>query len=135
MLTTESMPQAPDYAYVGEELELFQHATNWKGYFRSRLRPYLTGGVLEVGAGLGGTARLLCDGRQRGWTALEPDRQLLEQFRLRAESDPYPLPVELIAGTTADLAGRHPMELMRPFMERMVRFAREALGIESVPAP
>ncbi len=35
--------------------------------------------------------------------------------------------------TAADLSGRHPRELMQPLMERMLRFAREALKIETVP--
>ena len=93
-----------DYHYVGGELELFEKAVHWKAYFRSRLHPYLVGKVLEVGAGLGGTTRLLCDGRQEQWTALEPDAELLAQFRQRAERHPLPLPIEVLAGTTAELA-------------------------------
>jgi SAM-dependent methyltransferase len=91
---------------VGDELELFEKAVCWKAYFRSRLRPFLLGKVLEVGAGLGGTTRLLCDGRQEQWTALEPDADLLVQFRQRLQRQPLPLPIEMLAGTTADLQGR-----------------------------
>ena len=53
------------YEYQGDELALFQHATNWKGYFKQQIAPYFTGDVLEVGAGLGGTTAHLLDGRQR----------------------------------------------------------------------
>ena len=35
--------------------------------------------------------------------------------------------------SVADLSGRHPRDLVSPLMERMLRFAREALRIESVP--
>jgi hypothetical protein len=35
--------------------------------------------------------------------------------------------------TAADLSGRHTRELMAPMMERISRFAREALRIETVP--
>jgi SAM-dependent methyltransferase len=91
---------------VGDELELFEKAVNWKSYFRSRIGRYLTGRVLEVGAGLGGTTRLLCDGRHREWTALEPDPDLLIQFRQRQEQQPFPMPVEVVGGTTADLQDR-----------------------------
>jgi hypothetical protein len=35
--------------------------------------------------------------------------------------------------SVADLSGRHPRDVMLPLMERMLRFAREALRIESVP--
>jgi SAM-dependent methyltransferase len=102
----EPMSPASEFHYVGGELELFAQAVNWKSYFRSRIRPYLSGHVLEVGAGLGGTARLLCDGRQRAWTALEPCRDLLAQFEAWLETNPLPVPVELVEGTTADVIGR-----------------------------
>jgi SAM-dependent methyltransferase len=88
---------------VGGELELFEKAVHWKAYFRARLHPYLIGKVLEVGAGLGGTTRLLCDGRQEEWTALEPDAELVVQFRQRLQRHPLPLPIEVLAGTTAEL--------------------------------
>jgi protein-L-isoaspartate O-methyltransferase len=59
--------------YVGTELELFCDANNWKAYFRDLLAPYPGGDVLEVGAGVGATTRVLCDGLQTSWLALEPD--------------------------------------------------------------
>src|SRR5271167_3341244 len=95
-----------EYHYVGGELELFERAVNWKAYFRSRISRYLVGRVLEVGAGLGGTTRLLCDGRQQAWTALEPSADLRLQFQQRLQKQPLPLPIELLPGTTADLQGR-----------------------------
>jgi SAM-dependent methyltransferase len=106
VLQSKNTLAASEYTYPGGELELFEKAVNWKAYFRARISPYLAGKVLEVGAGLGGTTRLLCDGRQQEWTALEPDPGLRELFRRRLERQPLPLPVELLAGTTADLQGR-----------------------------
>lgn len=97
---------ASPYNYVGGELELFEKAVHWKGYFRRCLRRWVRGRVLEVGAGLGGTTRILCDGRQESWTALEPDAELLVQLRRRQEQQPYPLPIEAVRGDTGDLAGR-----------------------------
>lgn len=41
-----------DLACVGDPLDLFAVATTWKSYLRSHLRPYLSGDVLEVGAGI-----------------------------------------------------------------------------------
>jgi SAM-dependent methyltransferase len=96
----------PSYNYVGGELTLFEQAVRWKSYFRRRLSRWVRGRVLEVGAGLGGTTRVLCDGRQESWTALEPDGELLAQLRLREEREPYPVPVEAVRGSTTDLAGR-----------------------------
>lgn len=69
----------PSYEYVGSELELFQHASNWKSYFASLVRPHLRGEVLEVGAGIGATSLILRgDGVER-WTSLEPDPVLAEK--------------------------------------------------------
>jgi SAM-dependent methyltransferase len=91
------------YRYEGDELGLFEHAVNWKRYFNSHIGPYIRGAVLEVGSGLGGTTRLLCDGRQSSWTGLEPDADLAEQMRQRLAREPLPLPVEVRVGTLADL--------------------------------
>ncbi len=50
--------------YQGKELELFERAENWKRYFASFMSPYIRGDVLEVGAGIGGTTKVLCNGQQ-----------------------------------------------------------------------
>ncbi len=42
---------AIDQAYVGQELTIFAHATHWKQYYTSILRPYIGKHVVEVGAG------------------------------------------------------------------------------------
>lgn len=71
-----------DYKYQGEELTLFETATNWKNYFASHISSYLTGKVLEVGAGIGGTTLLLNKGKAESWLLLEPDetmQRLLQQ--------------------------------------------------------
>src|SRR5712672_4615174 len=67
------MPESSSFQYMGSELEIFAHASNWKSYVQSQLRPYLVGDVLEVGAGIGGTTRALKDGAQRRWVCLETD--------------------------------------------------------------
>ena len=100
--------QAPDSvvssSYVGNELELFQHATHWKSYYARTIKPYVVGDVLEVGAGFGGTSRFLCDGRQRSWTCLEPDPTLLRQLDQRLAAQPLPCPVRGVCGTVDTLA-------------------------------
>ena len=91
------------YEYVGEELDLFALAVNWKQYFRSQLAGFIRGDVLEVGAGIGETTRHLCDGRQRSWLCLEPDAQLaarLESNIAGARLTPTP---RVRVGTLADL--------------------------------
>jgi SAM-dependent methyltransferase len=91
------------YRYEGDELGLFEHAVNWKRYFNSHIGRHIRGHVLEVGSGLGGTTRLLCDGRQSRWTGLEPDAGLADLMRQRLAREPLPLPVEVQVGTLADL--------------------------------
>ena len=89
------------FAYPGHELELFQHATNWKRYYASQIADHITGDVLEVGAGIGGTSRFLCDRRQKSWTALEPDPMLAERLRISLESQPLGVPSRVMERTLA----------------------------------
>jgi SAM-dependent methyltransferase len=70
-----------DFRYDGQELDLFAQAVNWKRYFAAQMRPFLGRRVLEVGAGLGATTRMLCDGTQQSWTCLEPDAELAGRLR------------------------------------------------------
>jgi hypothetical protein len=76
----ESIADMSDFQYMGSELEIFAHARHWKSYVQSKLRSYLVGEVLEVGAGIGGTTRALNDGRQRRWVCLEPDSAFAEKI-------------------------------------------------------
>lgn len=69
-------------AYIGNELELFAHARNWKRYWSSVFSRYLQGDVLEVGAGLGVNTGSLYNSRGVSrWVALEPDQRLFDQLR------------------------------------------------------
>jgi SAM-dependent methyltransferase len=75
------MPETSNFQYMGSELEIFAHASHWKSYVQSQLRPYLVGEVLEVGAGIGGTTRALNDGSQPRWVCLEPDAEFAKKIR------------------------------------------------------
>ena len=68
------------FAYVGQELDVFAHAQNWKAYFSETLHPFVQGHVLEVGAGSGTTMTALNRGGAESWTCLEPDRSLAAQI-------------------------------------------------------
>jgi SAM-dependent methyltransferase len=89
--------------YVGNELDLFEQATEWKKYYGRFLKPFLKGRVLEVGAGIGGTTRELCDGSQEKWLCLEPDPHLYERLDDRIKKQQLPACCSSLKGTTADL--------------------------------
>src|SRR6478736_2161584 len=83
------MSAETEYSYVGSELELFIKATRWKNYWASRVRPFVRGNVLDVGAGLGATFDYLGESAER-WTCLEPDPALCEQLSARLATHPKP---------------------------------------------
>lgn len=89
--------------YVGSELELFAHAQNWKAYWASRLRPYLGRRVLDVGAGIGGTAKLFADMDFDDYLALEPDPELTARLLELRGSGKLPAALRTQVGTTADV--------------------------------
>ena len=93
-------------AYIGEELEAFTHAVNWKRYFCAQIRAFVRGRVLEVGAGIGGTTRLMCRGDEESWTCLEPDLRLAETLRRSLAQTPLSVPHSVVVGTTADVPDR-----------------------------
>ncbi len=94
---------AIDFHYVGEELDLFAAATNWKGYLRTRIDPYLGPEVLEVGAGFGGTTRALCTRDHARWACLEPDPALGARLADSIRDGSLPACCEPIVGTLETL--------------------------------
>ena len=62
--------------YIGNELDLFENATNWKKYYTKILKKYIFGNVVEVGAGMGGTTSYLQNNNVQSWVCLEPDIKL-----------------------------------------------------------
>lgn len=70
------MSTAEVFAYQGQELDLFAHATRWKSYWRSQIRRWISGDVLEIGAGIGANTALLQNENVRSWHCLEPDPEL-----------------------------------------------------------
>jgi SAM-dependent methyltransferase len=90
-----------DFRYIGSELELFAAATIWKAYFRGHLEPYLGEDVLEVGAGMGGTTKLLCPGGNRPgtWVCLEPDAELARSLDRAIAGGALPGRCRVVVGT------------------------------------
>lgn len=90
---------ADSFTYQGNELELFRHAKNWKTYFSKVLLPFIGGNVLEVGAGIGATTKLLNDGSAKHWVLLEPDTVMAEALRLKISDGDLPANCLVINGT------------------------------------
>lgn len=91
----------PEFEYVGSELDVFALATNWKRYFSAALRPFVSGEVLEVGAGIGETTRAMWHPGVRHWVCLEPDARLAERLAdVRLEGKTAP---EVIVGVVETL--------------------------------
>jgi len=89
-------------SYVGSELLLFSKAINWKAYYGRMIRKFLAGDVLEVGAGLGAGARIMCDGSQERWVCLEPDAGMSAVIRRQIEDGSLPGCCEARNGTIRD---------------------------------
>ncbi len=94
------------YEYEGQELDIFARATNWKRYFRREIRPFLRGRVLEVGAGIGTTTKMLYDKTVTRWTCLEPDPILAQRLEGRVLELPDSERIRIRVGTVSTLDRR-----------------------------
>jgi hypothetical protein len=92
-----------DFVYQGQELELFARARNWKAYWRSQIAPYLSGDVLEVGAGSGVNTLMLCGPESRRWVCLEPDAALAGTLQRTLAAGATTQRCEVRVGTLAAL--------------------------------
>ena len=52
-----------NYHYPGKELALFEEARQWKRYLAEKIKPYISGTVLEVGAGISETTPYLLNSK------------------------------------------------------------------------
>ncbi len=94
-----------DGVYVGEELESFALAVNWKSYVRTALHPWLAGRVAEVGAGIGETTKALRpDAPVASWVCIEPDPEMAAGLTRDAASGALGKAVSAHCGTLATLA-------------------------------
>ncbi len=90
--------------YVGEELDIFANARNWKRYWASEIGAYVVGDVLEVGAGLGANTEFLKSSRATSWSCIEPDPELVARMGLSFASQPLLADCRIQQGTTAVLS-------------------------------
>lgn len=94
---------ASERQYEGGELELFEGAVNWKAYWTAKLAPFVTGNVLEVGAGRGANLAAFGQAPGRQWTLLEPDPALCDAIRDKIASSQLPASTTVMCGMLHDL--------------------------------
>lgn len=120
------------FTYIGQELDHFRLARNWKEYWFQQIRPYLGQDVLEVGAGLGNNTEIMFHQPGIRLAALEPDGDLVRLHRdviqrLPAEQQGR---IELLAGMVADLPADRQFDsiLYIDVLEHIEHDAREVLA-------
>jgi SAM-dependent methyltransferase len=91
------------YSYIGSELDIFRHASNWKAYYGRLIRKHIGQEVLEVGAGIGATTAALCREDITRWVCLEPDPNLASKIEYLIENGELPKYCELRPGTLNDI--------------------------------
>ena len=119
-----------DSTYIGNELELFSHAQNWKRYWCSLILPFLRGGVLEVGAGMGTNTRLLRNEHQQRWVCLEPDGRLLEEFEHSVALNPLPQKCEMRQGTIGDMPAAEKFDALI-YIDVLEHYSRRCSGTQT----
>lgn len=87
------------HKYEGTELELFREAANWKSYFGGFLRRWISGDVIEVGAGIGGSTRHLLHEGVRSWRCVEPDQRFRDSLLEVQAQTPMNIPLFVESGT------------------------------------
>ncbi|HMG67629.1 MAG TPA: methyltransferase domain-containing protein [Chitinophagaceae bacterium] len=92
------------HQYPGKELVLFEEAVAWKKYLAKKIQPFIHGTVLEVGAGLGTSTRILNDGSASSWQLLEPDQKMYAGLIEKKSS--FPVNTSIYNGVITDV-GQH----------------------------
>ena len=124
-------------SYIGTELEVFSHAKNWKSYWAKAIFPYLGKSVIDVGAGIGATARTLNIKNYEKWVELEPDKNLCEQIAAAISVGDIPKYFEIVNGVSTDLAQREVFDtaLYIDVLEHIENDAAELQNIGQVIKP
>lgn len=87
------------FKYQGQELILFEKASNWKKYFSGLIQPFIRGKVLECGAGTGSTCKILNNGTYEEWILLEPDKEMAAILKTKMLTKELPANCKVTEGT------------------------------------
>jgi SAM-dependent methyltransferase len=107
--------------YPGSELQTFERAVNWKCYWSSKVRPYIRGNVIEVGAGLGASTKFLCERHNAHWICLDPDPRFASHLANRINAGELPSCCQAVCGVLADLDTRADTILYIDVLEHIER--------------
>jgi hypothetical protein len=99
-----------DKTYIGQELTIFAHAINWKKYYTSIIQPYFGRRIVEVGAGLGATTAVMCNGTQQEWICLEPDPLLRREIDSLIAAEKLPGCCRTLGGFVSDIQPGTPID-------------------------
>lgn len=102
MLWRPKMSATEVFHYQGQELSYFAHASRWKAYWASQISRWISGDVLEVGAGIGTNTLLLQNENVRSWHCVEPDSGLRSHLAGAVNHLPY---CSTKTGTIRSVAG------------------------------
>jgi SAM-dependent methyltransferase len=94
-----------EFKYPGAELELFAAVSNWKAYWLRQIRPFVSGDILEVGAGIGSNTPFLDPGGTGRLICLEPDPVLAGELANYIAATKLRR-AEGVCGTLQSLAGQ-----------------------------
>jgi SAM-dependent methyltransferase len=84
--------------YIGTELELFENAHNWKQYWFDIIKPYIGNSILDVGAGIGSTAKLFSRMPLDCYIAVEPDMENVKAMQEKASLNHFNTSFKCING-------------------------------------
>lgn len=87
-------------------LEKMSHATRFNQWMANTLAPFVSGDVLELGAGIGNLTRLLSPGHHR-YIAADIDREYLIRLKCRIQNLPNVTVVASDVSNPSDLAPFH----------------------------
>jgi 2-polyprenyl-3-methyl-5-hydroxy-6-metoxy-1,4-benzoquinol methylase len=94
------------FEYAGGELANFSIAVNWKTYWSSTILPYLGKHILEVGAGIGSSTRVLSSmSSAESWLCLEPDTGNIDILQNEKSAGNIPAYCEFRQGGLTALEG------------------------------
>ena len=123
--------------YIGNELELFKHAHNWKKYYSKYFNKLLVDKVLEVGAGIGETTKFLCDGTKKIWLCVEPDDKLTDIIKEKKATGYLPQNIQILSGTIDSISGQEKYNaiLYIDVIEHIENDAEELMKASQLLAP